>query len=149
MNVNIILYNMLSDPLTVNKQKSQIKSCTCQITDSFDVDEMDIKLDIDASLNSCNYAYIDSFSRYYFLTPGVINGNQMVMHATSDPLSSFWDSVSQSECVAERSSSHPNPNLADDMLPFKPQPVYDVRQLSTGFTPSTSGGCYILTVGGK
>lgn len=149
MNVTITLYQNFSDPTFVHKKKSFVKTCTCQITDSVNVDEMDLLFDMDASLNVCNYAYIDSFKRYYFLVPGVRNGNQMTMRATSDPLSSFWDSYSASLCVAERSTSHPNPNLADTLLPFKPKPTLDVRQLPTGFTPSSSGGCYILTVGGK
>ena len=149
MNVSITLYQNFSDPTFVHKKKSLVKTCTCQITESVDVDEMDLLFDIDSSLNVCNYAYIDSFKRYYFLTPGVRNGNQMSMRATSDPLSSFWDSYSASPCVAERSTSHPNPDLPDPLLPFKPKPVLDVRQLPTGFTPLSSGGCYILTVGGK
>ena len=149
MNVTVLLYSNKSDPFVVHKKLTLVKTCTCQITDSVDVDELDLELDMDSSLNTCNYAHIDSFDRYYFLTPGVKNGNQMIMHATSDPLTSFWDSLSGSECIAERSSSHPNPELADEMLPFKPQPKMIVRQLATGFTPTSLGGCYILTVGGK
>ena len=149
MNVEIKLYSNKSDPLVVHKKLTLKKTCTCQITESVDVDELDILLDMDASVNTCNYAHIDLFSRYYFLTPGIRNGNQMIMHAVSDPLTSFWDSFSGSECIAERSSSHPNSELADEMLPFKPQPNMIVRQLATGFSPTSTGGCYILTVGGK
>lgn len=149
MNVNVSLYNCASDPFVVNKKKTLVKTCACQITQSVDVDELDLELDMDSRVNTCNYAYIDVFSRYYFLTPGIKNGNQMIMHAISDPLSSFWSDFSGSSCIAERSTSHGNPDLVDEMLPFKPQPSYDFRQISTGFTPSSAGGCYILTVGGK
>lgn len=149
MNVEIKLYQNFSESFTVHKKKTLIKTCTCQITESVDVDEMDIELDMDSRINTCNYAYIDSFSRYYFLTPGVKNGNQMIMHAVSDPLSSFWSSLSQSECIAERSTSAGNPYLEDNMMPFKPRPTYIRRTVGSGFTPSSSGGCYILTVGGK
>lgn len=149
MNVEITLYQNFSDPTFVHKKKTLVKTCICQITESVVVDEMELLFDMDSSLNVCNYAYINSFKRYYFLTPGVRNGNQMTMRATSDPLSSFWNSYSSSSCVAERSTSHPNPQLADELLPFKPKPTLDVRQLQTGFTPISSGGCYILTVGGK
>lgn len=149
MNVTVTLYSNKSDPFVVHKKLSLVATCTCQITDSVDVDELDLLLDMNTSLNTCNYAHIDLFDRYYFLTPGVQNGNQMIMRAVSDPLTSFWGSYSGSECIAERSSSHPNPELADEMLPFKPQPKMIVRQLATGFSPTSSGGCYILTVGGK
>ena len=149
MNITINLYQNFSDPAFVHKKKTLVKTCTCQITDSVDVDEMDLLFDMDSDLNKCNYAYIETFSRFYFLTPGVRNGNQMTMRAVSDPLTSFWSSYSASQCVAERSTSHPNPLIADEMLPFKAHPTLDIRQLATGFTPSSSGGCYILTVGGK
>lgn len=148
--MTVTLYNNHSDPTVVHKNLSTIKSLVnCEITARIDVDEMDLLFDMDSGVNNCNYAYIPEFSRYYFLTPGIENGNQMTMHAVSDPLTSFWGSYSASICVAERSTSHPNPNIVDDMLPFKPKPRIDIRQLSTGFAPSSSGGCYILTVGGK
>lgn len=149
MNVTVTLYSNKSDPFVVHKKLSLVATCTCQITDSVDVDELNLLLDMSSSINTCNYARIDLFDRYYFLTPGVMNGNQMIMHAVSDPLTSFWNSFSASECIAERSSSHPNPELSDEMLPFKPQPKMIVRQLATGFSPTSTGGCYILTVGGK
>ena len=149
MNVTISLYQNFSDPFVVHKRKTLVKTCTCQITGSVNVDEMDLELDMDAAVNTCNYAHIDSFSRYYFLTPGIKNGNQMIMHAVSDPLTSFWGSYSGSPCIAERSTSAPNPELVDELLPFKDTPKYIRRKMATGFEPSSSGGCYILTVGGK
>lgn len=149
MNVSIQLYRNLSDSHTVHKKMSLIKTCSCQITESVDVDELDIELDFDSNLTTCNYAKIEAFSRYYFVTPSIKNGNQQVMRLISDPLTSFWNSLSQSQCIAERSTSHGNPNLEDNMLPFKPRPHYIRRTVGRGFTPSSSGGCYILTVGGK
>lgn len=148
--ITVQLYNNLSDPTVVNKKITLVDTVTCEITDSCELDDPVLLLDMDETdLPKYNYCYIADFGRYYFCRPQIVNGNQMLISCESDPLKSFWEDISLSECVAERSSSHPNPDLVDDMLPFKPQPVYDVRQLSTGFTPSTSGGCYILTVGGK
>ena len=149
MNVTVSLYQNFSDPFVVHKNKTLVKTCTCQITKNVDVDELDLELDMDSGINTCNYATIDAFSRSYFLTPGVINGNQMVMHAVSDPLSSFWNSYSASDCIAERSTSAPNPEIVDEMLPFKNQPKYIRRKMPSGFNPSSSGGCYILTLGGR
>ena len=149
MNVTITLYSNKSDPFVVHKKLTLLKTCNCQITDSVDVDELDIELDMYESINSCNYAHIDLFGRYYFLTPGVKNGNQMIMHATSDPLTSFWNTARTSNCIAERSTSSPNPEIIDELLPFKSQPKYIRRKRDSGFTPSASGGSNILTLGGK
>ena len=148
--ITVMLYNNYSDPTVVNKQISLVDTVDCEITDSCELDAPVLLLDMDESdLPKYNYCYIADFGRYYFCSPQIVNGNQMLIFCESDPLKSFWGDISSSECIAERSTSHPNPELVDDMLPFKPQPKYIVRQLATGFAPSTSGGCYILTVGGK
>lgn len=149
MNVSVNLYQNFSDPFVVNKIKSLIKTCTCQITDQVDVDELTLLLDMDPALNTCNYCSIDTFGRSYFCTPGVVNGNQMSIKCVSDPLSSMWSSMLGSECIAERSTSHQNPELPDDLLPFKSKPVMSIRSIGESFNPSASGGCYILTLGGK
>lgn len=149
MNVTVKLYQNFSDPFVVNKKKTLIATCTCQITDSVDVDELTLLLDMNADLNKCNYCTIDSFSRSYFCSPGVVNGNQMTMRCESDPLSSFWSTMSNSTCIAERSTSHQNPELVDELLPFKNKPVMSIRSIGESFQPSSSGGCYILTLGGK
>lgn len=149
MSVNIKLYQNLSDPLKVHKNKTLLKTCACEITESVDVDEMNVLLDMDVNMYKVNYAEIESFGRFYFATPGASNGNQMKIHLLSDPLSSFWNSASGSYCIAERSTSHQNPELVDDMLPFKSKPVLSIRAIGDSFSASTSGGCYIFTLGGK
>lgn len=148
--IEVKLYNNYSDPTVVNKQLTLVDTVNCEISDTCELDAPILLLDMDSTdLPKYNYCYIAAFGRYYFCRPEIINGNQMQISCESDPLKSFWGDIAGSECIAERSTSHPNPELPDDMLPFKPQPKYIVRQLSTGFTPSSSGGCYILTVGGK
>ena len=148
--IEVRLYNNYSDPTVVNKRISLITTVSCEITETCDLDAPVLLLNMNLTdLPKYNYCYIPAFGRYYFCKTRIVNGKQMQISCESDPLKSFWGDIASSECVAERSSSHPNPLLADELLPFKPQPKYIVRQLATGFTPSTSGGCYIITVGGK
>ena len=149
MAVTVKLYKNSSDPFVVHKNLNLIATKTCEITKEASVDNLEILLDNAAGLQDINYAHIDKYSRYYFAVPRVNNGNQITMQLSSDPLTSFWGSVSTSPCIAERSTSAPNPEITDDLLPFKNQPKYIFRKMQTGFTPTSSGGCYILTVGGK
>ena len=149
MSVSVNLYNNYSDPFVVYKNKTLITTVNCEITESSSVDSPELLLDMRSGVKNFNYCYIPEYGRYYFCVVTIENGNQMRLQCSSDPLSSFWDSIRTSPCIAERSTSNPNPELVDDMLPFKPQPKYIRRKMATGFTPSSSGGTYILTVGGK
>lgn len=147
--IEVRLYNNASDPFVTHKRISLVDTAQCELTAECDLDNPELLLDMDPDMPNYNYCYIAAFGRYYFCKPKIRNGSQMVINCESDPLMSFWSDISRSDCIAERSSSNYNPELPDEMLPFKPQPFYDFRTLETGFNPSSSGGCYILTVGGK
>ena len=149
MSVTVSLYQNYSDSFVVKKSKTLISTVTCELTEKTSLDEPELLLDIKNNVKTFNYCYIEDFGRYYFCTPIIENGNHMRLICVSDPLSSFWGSLMYSECVAERSTSAPNPEIIDELLPFKPEPAYIRRKMANGFTPSSSGGCYILTVGGK
>lgn len=148
--IEVNLYNNQSDPMVVKKKLTLVDTVNCEITDICELDAPELLLDMDESdIPKYNYCYIAAFGRYYFCRPQIINGNQMLISCESDPLTSFWDSISGSECIAERSTSAQNPELVDDLLPFKPNPKMSIRSIGESFTPSASSGCYILTLGGK
>ena len=147
--IEVRLYNNFSDPTVVYKKLELVDTVQCEITKECNLDAPELLLDMDVDLPKYNYCYIEAFGRYYFCKPKIQNGNQMVIECDSDPLSSFWNDISKSDCIAERSTSHRNSDLVDDMLPFKPNPRLSFSTIGGGFTPSSSGGCYILTLGGK
>lgn len=149
MSLTVNLYSNYSDPTVVHKRISLLDTVYCEITESTSIDEPSLLLDIQANVKNFNYCYIPEFNRYYFCTVTVENGHQMRLNCVSDPLMSFWAMFSSSPCIAERSTSHPNPDLVDELLPFKNIPKYTFRTIGAGFTPSSSSGCYILTLGGK
>ena len=147
--VEVKLYNNSSDPFVVHKSISLIATVYCQFTESTPIDAPELLLDMRSGFKNFNYCYIPEFGRYYYCYPEIVNGNQMRLRCESDPLMSFWSSAQGSNCIAERSTSAPNTELVDELLPFKNTPKYIRRKMATGFSPSSSGGCYILTVGGK
>ena len=136
MNVTVRLYNNYSDPNVVHKNISQVAAYSCQVTSSCSLDSPEILLNLSGSLPTFNYI-------------NIVNGNQMLISGNTDVLMSFWDSFRNSQCVAQRSSSAQNPEIEDELMPFKAQPRYIYRRSGFAFTPTSSGGCYILTVGGK
>lgn len=147
--IEVKLYQNYSDPYKVHKNISLIATVQCEVTEEQDIDSLELLLDMQNNIKQFNYCYIEKYGRYYSCTPKVMNGNQMRLICESDPLMSFWNSIGSSQCVAERSTTHQNPEIVDELLPFKSNPVLSVRSIGQSFNPSGSGGCYILTLGGK
>lgn len=149
--MTVSLYTVTGDINIFSRVKTQIGSdmAAFQAADELNIESPDILIDYDASYLACNYVYIQDFSRYYDVTGKVVvNGNQIRMSLLSDVLASFPD-IKTSPCIAGRSTSHPNHNLVDPLVAFKPIPKRSVRTIGDAFTPGASDGSYILTVGGK
>ena len=148
--ITLTLYNNKSAPNVVYKNKTQVGSTmTGQIIENLNLQNVIITIPYFSDYALCNYAYIPEFKRYYFCKIEVLKGERLKLTMKSDALSSFWGDVKYSQCIARRSSSSYNPDIKDDYLVFKPQPKYVRRKTSAKFTPTGSGGCYVLTIGGK
>lgn len=151
MAVEVRLYNNQSDPRKVHKSITLLKTISdCQIAEDCTIENPRLILQLDIDISKCNYCYIPSFGRYYFLRPGIISGDELEVIGDTDVLMSFWSSFSTSQCIAERSTTNYNPEIPDEMLPFKSQPKIVYRKLSNAaFTPGANTGSYVLMVGGK
>lgn len=147
--ITVEFFNNHSEEYVVNKTLESLGSAVCQFTEGTPIDAPEILLDMQAGIKNFNYCKIADFGRGYFCNPMAVNGNQMRLSCESDALSSFWNAgISTSPCIAERSTSNPNSELADNLVDFKPIPSFEYTKMAYTFTPS-SAGSYILTVGGK
>ena len=149
MSVSVKLYQNHSDPNVVYKNISLIQTSTCELTEGCTIDAPVLLLDMQSGIKNFNYMYIEEFGRYYHCVATILDGNHMQISGYTDVLMSFWNQFKGSQCVAQRSSNQGNPEIEDELMPFESQPEYIYRRSSFAFTPSSSGGCYILTVGGK
>lgn len=148
--MTVSLYNNASDPRVVHKNITLIQTINnVDVTAEIGIENISLLLNMISTVASCNYCYIQEFGRYYYLSPSIQNGNQVLFTGEVDVLMSHWNKFNGSICTAERSTSAQNPDIEDQMLPFKSQPTYIYRKLAQGFTPSSTGGSYILTLGGK
>lgn len=137
--------NRLSRPLTTVKTYS-----TAQLTDVVNVETPELLVNRDDTIIGFDYAYIPAFNRYYFLNDlQVVNGNQFKLFLESDPLMSFRQGILNSSCIAKRSTSNINPEIEDNQAAFKNIPKRIHFKMAEGFTPSATGWCYVLTLGGK
>lgn len=147
--MNITLYNNSSATNVVHKNLTTISSLNGSLKENVNMESVVVTIPYISGYANINYAYIPDFKRYYHVTVDVLNGMRLRLNMKSDPLTSFWSQYSKSPCIAKRSSSNVNPNIEDKKRPFSPQPKYIFRKMGTGFTPTTSGNCYVLTIGGK
>lgn len=149
--MTVTLYNSPGERNRLSRDMILIKEMTAaQATEVINIETPSLLINRDDTVIGFNYAYIPKFNRYYFLNSmEVVNGNQFRINLESDPLMSFKDAILSSPCIAKRSSSAVNPELEDNEAAFKTIPSKINRKMAVGFTPSASGGCYILTLGGK
>ena len=147
--MTIDLYNNASMPNVVNKQKTLLRTLNGTLKEDVNREHVVVTIPYADDYASINYAYIADFKRFYFVTVENLKGVRLRLTMDSDALSSFWNNYKYSQCIAKRSSSNYNPDIKDDLLAFKPQPIYIRRKTSSKFTPSSSGYCYVLTLGGK
>ena len=149
--MTIKLLKTSSDENVVNKSYSTIATLSAsQANEEIKIDTPEIIINYDVTYLPCNYVKIDEFNRFYYVREkSVINGNQLRFSLESDPLMSFKNAIFGSQCIAGRSTSHPNMNIVDPLVSFEPIPKRKYTKMSTGFTPSAINGCYILTIGGR
>ena len=147
--LTVTLYNNSSAHNVVRKHKTQLRQITGVLKENCYMERITMNVKYFADYYRCNYAYIPEFHRYYYVTVELIEGGQVRLIMKSDALSSFYDGYKNSKIIAKRSSSHCNPNIVDTASPFKPQPIIISRRADFEFVPSSSGYCYVLTLGGK
>lgn len=147
--MQIQLYNCSSQPNVVYKNKTLLDTLNGTLKENVNRENVVVTVPYTSSYASINYAYIPDFKRYYFVSVDNLSGSRLRLTMKSDALSSFWDSYKYSQCIAKRSTSNYNTTIKDDMIAFKPQPEIIRRKTTAKFTPSSTGGCYILTMAGK
>lgn len=147
--MEVILYNNSSAHNVVHKSITQLRSMTGVLKENCYMEKVVMNITYFSDFYRCNYAYIPDFHRFYYCTVELIDGSTVRLVMKSDALSSFYDGYRNSKVIARRSSSTMNPNIVDNASPFKPEPKIIHRRTSFGFEPSSSGYCYVLTMGGK
>lgn len=143
------LYNNSSAHNVVHKSISLIRTMQGVLKENCYMEKITMNVTYFSDYYRCNYAYIPEFHRYYYVNVALIEGDQIRLVMKSDALSSFYDGYKNSKVIARRSSSDMNPNIVDTASPFYPQPKIIHRKTSFGFTPSSTGYNYVLTMGGK
>lgn len=118
------------------------------LKDACNVSDPDIEVVYNSAYVTANYAYIPAFGRYYYFRKApTIDGHHMILHLHCDSLYTYRNSVNNSQCIAERSSSRFDPMVPDAAL--KEESGYQYYSMAFGEAFPCNSGTYILTVAGK
>lgn len=148
--MEVRFYNTSSGANVVHKQLTSTITLQCDIYDSCSVKRPRLRVNMNNALINSNYMYIPKWNRYYYISaPIIFDGSNAIVEGAVDELMSYWDDFKTSPCIAKRSTSNWNPMMEDTRVFHAPNKKYVVRKMGQGFNPSSSGGSYILTIGGK
>lgn len=111
-----------------------------------DVLNPQIEVEYNATLLTYNFVYIPEFGRYYFINDSTVDGKNLVLSMHVDVLFTYRNIIQASQCIANRSSSHYNPDVHDDLCTYENGWDYYSGVLPYEF--KASNGDYILTVAG-
>lgn len=94
----------------------------------------------------CNYVYIGTFKRHYFVTDKVSVKNGMwELHLHSDALSTYWSQLKECEAIVKRQETDYNAYISDTATPVLPQrKVERIPFYSNAFNTVS----YVLAVNG-
>ena len=117
MAITMSLYQVSDDPKVMGKHIPTATSThTITLKDGCSIDRPVVSFSAQASaVAALNYAYIDTFQRYYYITDrkSLING-VMELTLDSDPLESFSASIKLCTATITRNQNDANGYIRDD-----------------------------------
>lgn len=156
MSFTINLYNNTSAKNRIDKALTGIRAgdnaLEGELRDDCSLENPVIRLRINdvSDLQHCNYMYIPTFDRYYFITDTVSLRNHIVeIHGHVDVLMTYKSSIANNTAILARSSQVPaygNTYLDDNLLATY-QDTYNVSY-PWGYTFSHDNDSLLLAVAG-
>lgn len=146
--MKITLYNNLSDALYVSKQLVKVAEVDCIVKEMKDVLTPSFSITADAVpewLNA-NYAYVDTFNRYYFAKLSVDTAGRLAVECNVDPLTSNKREIRMVNCVILRQEYNYSPYFQDAELAKRVNRKFIYRQIGTLPAAATN---YLTVDGGK
>lgn len=147
--MNIKLYQNASEPNRIIKALSLLTEMNGNLREGCSIERPVIQFDMSVSKTpfmNCNYAYIQEFGRYYFITDKNTRYDDIIeISMKVDVLMSFSDTILNTEMLIDRSeeiNTLSQPYIVDNQRPAYNYPMVLTKAFSSGWeTPK-----YYLTV---
>lgn len=150
--MTITFYQNKSAPNVVPKEKERkfIKGGTLKNNTSIKKPVIQLKVEDYARVKTCNYCYIEDFSRYYYIDDINIVNAIIEINMTVDVLESYKEDTLTSTQIVARQEYKKNYSIIDNRLPMcsdvtitchYPDETFDEFTTSEGFfVLGTTGG---------
>lgn len=146
--MHLNLYNNQSEKNEINKQLSTLYTLEGTLRDKTSILNPIIVVESDNFIGNANYAYIQEFSRYYFITDiKCIRENLFEIMMKVDVLMSFKDDILSSYAIIDKTTaSETSYYLPDESWKALVKDKTDIINFSSGLLDS--GEYILITAGG-
>lgn len=116
--MNVKFYNNKSDKRALNKNLTEIHTCTATAKGDIDIISPEIIVKF-FDITNCNFCYISEFKRYYFIEKIIyLTGQRILVTLKVDVLTSFSDDIKRLKVNVLRYENTKPTYIADSRIPL-------------------------------
>lgn len=151
MNMTVTLYNYQGDKRVVDKVLGQGTDVSCKPNQNVSRMNPVITIGYNSAYVNCNYVYIDTFNRYYYVNDVSVDiGKAITLSCSIDVLKSYATYIKNSNATVVRSEKEDSivkTSIPDDKYPLSPN-EYNVTVLTFTSDPmaQTGDNSYVIGV---
>lgn len=139
MSFSIVLMNNKDPYNKISKNPETVRSVSGTLKEETSIVDPVILIEFAGTLTDCNYAYIEEFSRYYFIKNiESFRTNLWKVELHCDVLKTFSEGILGSPCIVKRSSNRFNMYLNDPYYRTAQNPFIFTKNFPSGFDLSTA-----------
>lgn len=146
MSLEIRFYTFNKNPNSTRQPGSGGKVFSCNLIEPTSLTAPDIALVMDDNPTVYNYAYIPTFSRYYFVIDWVAANGRWIARLNVDVLASYKSHIGSSRQYVIRSAAKSDGNIIDTLYPTKNSPVTRFAIAENPFVANLAEGRFIIGI---
>lgn len=143
--MNVIFYSVKDPKNKLSKKLASANTVSGHLKESCSILSPTIGFAYFSTFKNYNYAYIEEYGRYYFITDVTFDGHVLEMKMEVDPLMTWKTDILNSTGTAHRAQrALEKKDITDDMVETTSRVDIEVRTFGSGL-PTTNSGNFILT----
>lgn len=150
MAFNVTFYSFSKRENSTYRPTGTGKTYNCVLKENSSIANPEIILDMGTEdTPTWNYAYIEEFSRYYYVSDWTWIQNRLWSASLStDLLATYKDDIGSSDLYVLRSGAEYDGNIIDDYYPAKVNSVFTPITVTSPFTTNVQEGSFIIGISG-
>lgn len=145
MSISVTLYKNESPKNAINKNLTNLGVLNVNFKDNADLSNIILIVERNNYVLNCNYVYLSTLNKYYFITDKKILRNMIVeLKGEIDLLMTYKNEIKVCTGIVKRQQNEYNLDLNDGSLKVYQNPHIITKPFPSGFT----GSSYVLAVAG-